>query len=152
MPASHLPFVDMGFDALTPEMIKSLSKHRETIQTEYKSCDLIQKPIEWAKTSQVFVERFPFWVSPFPKTDIAKYHIGDRVININSTQRMYVPFGLRGTVVGKSQKQVLICFDQQFLQGSDVNGHCEMYRGAMVDPDNLVNITRKFRKQVQDKN
>lgn len=85
LPASHLPFVDMGFDALTPEMIKSLNAHRETIQTEFKPCDLINKPHEFAKSSQVFVEKFPFWTSPFPAVDMAKLHVGDRVININST-------------------------------------------------------------------
>ena len=30
-PVSHLPFVEMGFDALTPEMIKSLNSQREAI-------------------------------------------------------------------------------------------------------------------------
>jgi hypothetical protein len=33
LPISHLPFVDMGFDALTPEMIKSLNAARESVQT-----------------------------------------------------------------------------------------------------------------------
>lgn len=92
----------MGFDALTPEMIKSLNEHRATIQNEFKPCNLVQKPIEWAKTSQVFVEKFPYWSSPFPEADISKFSVGDRVMNINSTLRSYVPFGLRGTVVGKT--------------------------------------------------
>lgn len=58
-----------------------------------------------------------------------------------------MPFGLRGTVVGKTQKQVLVCFDEQFLQGTDLNGHCDMYRGSTMDPNNLMNVTRKFKKQ-----
>lgn len=73
-------------------------------------------------------------------------------MNINSTQRHYIPFGLRGTIVGKTQKQVIVCFDQQFLHGSDINGHCEMYRGALMDPNNILNLTRKFRKHLKEQN
>jgi hypothetical protein len=62
----------------------------------------VTKPYEFVKSSQVFVEKFPFWSSPFAEVDISKYHVGDRVMNINSTQRNYVPFGLRGTIVGKT--------------------------------------------------
>jgi len=92
----------MGFDALTPEMIKSLNNRREAIQSDFQQCSLVTKPYEFVKSSQVFVEKFPFWSSPFAEVDISKYHVGDRVMNINSTQRNYVPFGLRGTIVGKT--------------------------------------------------
>ena len=33
-------------------------------------------------------------------------------MNINSTRRDYIPFGLRGTVVGKTDKQVMVIFDE----------------------------------------
>lgn len=113
---------------------------------------MVNKEHEWSKTSQVFVEKFPYWSSPFAEANIDKFNVGDRVMNINSTKRQYVPFGLRGTVIGKTQKQVLVCFDQQFLHGHDINGHCEMYRGAILDPNHLLNVTRKFRKHLKEKN
>ena len=37
-------------------------------------------------------------------------------------------------------------FDEQFIQGSSINGQAELYRGALIDPVNLMNITRKFLK------
>ena len=46
-------------------------------------------------------------------------------MNINSTKREYVPFGLRGTVIGKTNEKVIILFDEQYLNGSDIYGHCE---------------------------
>lgn len=33
-------------------------------------------------------------------------------MNINSTKREYVPFGLRGTVVGKTNDKVIVLFDE----------------------------------------
>lgn len=152
LPVSHLPFVEMGFDALTPDMIKSMNEHRETMKKESQNCNLVTRPVEWAKTSQVFVEKFPFWASPYPEAELSKYHVGDRVININSTMRNYIPFGLRGTIIGKTQKQVMVCFDEQFLQGSDIDGHCDTYSGAIVNPNHLINITKKFRKLQHDNN
>lgn len=58
--------------------------------------------------------------------------------------RNYVPFGLRGTVVGKTQDKVIVTFDEQYLGGTDLNGFCENYRGALVNPNYLCNITMKF--------
>lgn len=65
-------------------------------------------------------------------------------MNINSTKREYVPFGLRGTVVGKTNERVIILFDEQFLNGSDIFGHCKDYKGAQVNPAYLLNLTKKF--------
>lgn len=35
-------------------------------------------------------------------------------------------------------------FDEQFIGGSDIFGLCEKYRGCMVLPNNLLNMTGKF--------
>lgn len=43
-------------------------------------------------------------------------------------------------------------FDEQFLNGSDIHGHTEMYRGAIVEPTNLLNITKKFESQLKKNN
>jgi len=40
-------------------------------------------------------------------------------------------------------------FDEQFIQGSNINGQTELYRGAMIEPINLMNITRKFETQLK---
>lgn len=109
---SHLPFVDMGFDALTPEMVTSLNNHREIVQKNFQPCNLLAKEVDWTKPHQVFVERFPYWASPFPDAKIQDFQVGTRVININSTKREYIPFGLRGTVIGKTAKHVMVLFDE----------------------------------------
>ena len=60
----------------------------------------------------VFVETFPWWVGPQDAKKIGDYRAGDRVINLNSQQRIYVPFGLRGTVVGVTYDQIIVVFDE----------------------------------------
>jgi hypothetical protein len=72
------------------------------------------------------------------------YKVGDRVMNINSSKREYIPFGLRGTVVGKTNEKVIILFDEQFLNGNNIYGHCEDYRGGYINPNYLINLTKKF--------
>ena len=62
-------------------------------------------------------------------------------MNINSTRRLYIPFGFRGTVVGKTADKVLVMFDEQFVNGTDLNGNCGPYRGALCVPDFLLNLT-----------
>ena len=65
---------------------------------------------------EVFQEQFPFWTSPYSSVKRTQdYQVGDRVMNINSSRREYVPFGLRGTVVGKTNDKVIVIFDEQFL-------------------------------------
>ena len=58
---------------------------------------------------------FPFWTNLFKEKDSKYFEIGDRVMNINSTKREYVPFGIRGTVVGRTNDKVIVIFDEQFL-------------------------------------
>jgi len=40
------------------------------------------------------------------------FKVGDRVMNVNSTKREYIPFGLRGTVVGKTNERIIVLFDE----------------------------------------
>lgn len=65
-------------------------------------------------------------------------------MNLNSTLRQYIPFGLRGTVVGKTESKVIVMFDEQFLHGGNIYGHCQNYKGAQVDPNNLLNLSLTF--------
>jgi len=65
-------------------------------------------------------------------------------MNINSTKREFIAFGLRGTVVGKTNEKVIVLFDEQYLAGNNIYGHCEEYRGGFIHPGCLLNLTRKF--------
>lgn len=65
-------------------------------------------------------------------------------MNVNSTKRDYVPFGIRGTVVGKTNEKVIVLFDDQYIGGNDIYGHCEPCRGGFIDPNNIINLTKKF--------
>jgi hypothetical protein len=55
---------------------------------------------------------------------VADFRVGNRVMNVNSTRRQYIPFGARGTVVGKTEEKIIVLFDEQFLQGTNIYGHC----------------------------
>ena len=72
------------------------------------------------------------------------YRVGDRVINILSKTRYYIPFGLRGSVVGHTDDKVLVVFDKPFIGGTNLFGHCQDYRGAVVQSKRLLNMTYKF--------
>lgn len=72
------------------------------------------------------------------------YRVGDRVININSTKREYVPFGYRGTVVGHTNTKVIVLFDEQFLTGNNIYGNAQDFKGGFIDPNFLINLTHKF--------
>lgn len=66
------------------------------------------------------------------------------MLNLNSVLRQYVPFGLRGTVIGRTEDKVMVMFDEQFIGGSNLFNQCENYRGALVNPNHLLNLTKKF--------
>lgn len=63
---------------------------------------------------------------------------------MNSSMREYIPFGHRGTVIGRTDDKVIILFDEQFIGGTDIHYHCESYKGAFINPNYLLNLTKKF--------
>lgn len=65
-------------------------------------------------------------------------------MNIMSVKREYVPFGLRGTVVGKTNDKIIVLFDDEFLNGNNIYGNCQNYKGGFIDPNYLINLTKKF--------
>ena len=144
LPISHLPYVEMGFDALHEDLIKSIQSFGENIQQNFSSIKLQCHETEALSMSMVFQEQFPYWSLPFTEKSTNDYRVGDRVMNVNSTRREYVPFGLRGTVVGKTNEKVIVLFDEQFLNGNDIYGHAENYRGGFIMPNYLINLTKKF--------
>ena len=56
----------------------------------------------------------------------------------------FVPFGLRGTVVGKTDNQLIVLFDEQFLGAGKDMVKSQMYRCTRVFPSNVLNLTQLF--------
>jgi hypothetical protein len=44
----------------------------------------------------------------------------------------------------------MVLFDEQFLHGNDIFGHCEMYRGAQIQPDYLLNLSKSFARLMKE--
>lgn len=65
-------------------------------------------------------------------------------MNVNSTKRIYIPFGARGTVIGKTEESLLIMFDEAFISGTNIYSHCPQYHGAQVHPRYLLNLSKTF--------
>jgi hypothetical protein len=71
-------------------------------------------------------------------------------MNLNSTLRRYIPFGARGTVVGRTEEKLVVMFDEQFLHGNNIYGHCDNYRGAQVNPEYLMNLSKEFARLTKE--
>jgi hypothetical protein len=152
LPISKLPFVEMGFDTLDRDLLDGLDDHQERVSSEYQRCEIISRPMEHLRPYHVYAESFPYWCTPQQERQVSDYRAGHRVMNINSTRRQYIPFGLRGTVVGKTADRVIVMFDEQFLNGTDLNGNCGPYRGSLCDPNFLLNLTMKFEYLLRKQN
>ena len=143
-PLSHQPFVEMGFDALDADLISKLDQHLYKLRDKFQTVKLKCRDFEFLSPTFVYQENFPFWCQPYSSKHVDDYRIGDRVININSTKREYVPFGLRGTVVGHTNDRVIVLFDEQFLGGCNIFNHCQDFKGAYLNPNFIINLTHKF--------
>ena len=102
------------------------------------------KTKETLQLHEVFAEYFPFWTGPYVEKENDVFKVGDRVLNIYSKTRYYIPFGLRGSVIGHTDDKVLVVFDKPFIGGTNIYGHCPAYRGAIVESKKLINLTFKF--------
>ena len=138
-------------------MIGKLDNQRQHICQNFGPIDIQQnKKQELTPINQVYQESFPFWTPPHQvpyqsfKEGLASFSLGSRVLNLNSTQREYIPFGIRGTVIGRTETKVLVVFDEQFLHGTTLFGHCGPYRGAQVQPRNLLNLSKQFMNLAKD--
>ena len=150
-PLSKLPYVEMGFDALNEGLIERLARAKDQIQDKFQSIKLKCRNFEDLQPTFLYQENFPYWCQPFSEKHVSDYKVGDRVLNVNSTRREYIPFGLRGTVVGHTNDKVIVLFDEQFLGGHNIHGQCEELRGGTIHPNYLVNLTHKF-QQILKKN
>lgn len=145
LPISKLPYVEMGFDALDSVLIRRLERHQDYVLRNYGAIELDVQRVEHLRTSSVYQEMYPYWFRPYLEVaQVSAFRVGNRVMNVNSSMRHYVPFGARGTVVGKTEALIIVLFDEQFIQGSNIYGHCQKYRGALLDPVNVINLSRAF--------
>ena len=63
----------------------SLNELREHVSSNFANVSLKVKASEDLKSYNLFVERVPFWSSPFPNNTIADFKVGARVMNLNSS-------------------------------------------------------------------
>jgi len=145
LPISKLPYVDIGFDTLSGDLVQKLDLAVSEIREENTAAKIQCQDVEHLQAFHVYQENFPFWVSPFQNSDTSGFVVGDRVMSINSLRRKYLPFGLRGTIIGKTADNVIVLFDEQFLNGDTVYGRCSKYRGAIIQPQQVINITKRFK-------
>ena len=109
---SSLPFVDMGFDTLETSVIAQINSHRKDVEENFNNVNLQVRATEFLQSKYLYKERYPFWSSMFPENDANKFKAGDRVLNLCSVKRAYVPFGARGTVIGKTEQKIIVMFDE----------------------------------------
>lgn len=154
--SSQLEFVDMGFDSLDPSIISKLAEHQQHMARNYQPVQLQEskktKNLDLIHFSQVYQECFPYWSPPhsFEVCEVADFKIGSRVMNINSQLPGFVPFGLRGTVVGKTAQQLIVLFDEQFLTAEREALRHQKYKGVKVFPGNVINLTKAFTKLAKE--
>ncbi len=88
-----------------------------------------------------FCEQHPFWV-PYEANEY--FDFGDRVINIRSGDRRYIPFGLFGTVIGYNDDHVVVLFDEPLFLGFELSSMAEhkTYRIVQVEKTRLINYSR----------
>ena len=121
---SKLEFEEIGLDALDTKTIKSLRTHSEYMKRSYQPINLQsdqKKGVDSVHISQVFQESSPFQTAPHSSEITRKvdsFKIGSRIVNLNSQLKEFIPFGLRGTVIGKTENSLVVLFDQQFLGAS----------------------------------
>lgn len=113
LPISKLPYVEMGFDALDAELIHKLQAHHKHVESNFGTIDLKVQAVEVMKMHNIYQESFPYWSGPYLEANtVNDFRVGNRVMNLNSALRQYIPFGVRGTVVGKTEAKLIVLFDE----------------------------------------
>lgn len=147
---SKLEFVEVGFDSLDPTIIDKLVRHVDHMKRSFQPLNLKEvsknKKQQELHMSQAYAECFPFWSPPHSSDGgkVESFKIGARIMNINSSLSGFVPFGFRGTVVGKTDNQLIVIFDEQFLGGGRDVLKKSKFRGARVYAQNCINLTKRF--------
>lgn len=68
-----------------------------------------------------------------------KFELGDQVIC--AFDQGSVPLGAKGHVIAVDRNYLEVVFEKVFMGGTDLNGRCSAYRGALVDNTMMLNLT-----------
>lgn len=141
-------FVPAGFRFLSSEARSQIEEELFNKKKEKQA----EIPTELSRSDPriMFSEVFPFWCAPYPST-VHDFRFGDRVANINTTRRKYIPFGDIGTVIGTTLDAVIVRFDEPNVSLTDVHDTCPSYTGAVVNPESLMNLTMQAELRHQRK-
>jgi hypothetical protein len=94
-----------------------------------------------ANPNYLYQETYP-WIPPFYNYEPSGFELGDRVINIRSSDIPAVPFAREGVVTGITDRFIEVCFDYPFFGGTTCNDRFKSNRGALVKSENLLNLSK----------
>ena len=140
-PLHKISFASSQSDYLPTESVNKIrevsAKKTEDLESKKKlfSTKLYVNP------NYIFTENNP-WTPMFLVEAPETFELGDRVININSTDRKYVPFGIKGTVTAIAENYVEVIFDQCFFGATTLNGRVDGKNGITMNPIGLINLTK----------
>ncbi len=89
----------------------------------------------------LYQETYP-WIPPFYNYEPSGFELGDRVINIRSSDIPAIPFAMSGVVTGITEKFVEVCFDNPIFGATTCNDRFKSKRGALVNIENLLNLSK----------
>ena len=141
-------FVPAGFTFLSAEARTAIDTKVE--QMKLNETKELPSALDRVDPRMMFVENYPFWVPPFEQTN-QNFRFGDRVANIDTHKRKFVPFGEIGTVVGHTLDGVIVRFDNPNVVLTDVHDTCLPYTGAVVHAKGLINLTLNSEMKHQQK-
>jgi 5'-3' exonuclease len=145
---SNRSFVPAGFRFISKNARDAIEdKLAELKQKEGKEIPALLEKVD---PRSLFSEQFPFWTPPY-HLQVKNFRFGDRVINIDTQKRKYVPFGEIGTVIGQTIDGVIVRFDEPNVTLTDVHDTCPPYTGAVVNPSSIVNLTFNAELKIQHK-
>ena len=119
------------------------NKKNDNINDSNGKNNKIKKTLDklFVNPNYLYQETYP-WIPPFYNHEPSGFELGDRVMNIRSSDIPAVPFALGGVVTGITEKFVEVCFDYPFFGGSTCNGRFKSNRGALVKIENLLNLSK----------
>jgi hypothetical protein len=115
-------------------------KIEEYVESRHTVGDKINESM-YLNPNYLYQESYP-WIPPFLADEPIPFKIGDRVVNIKSTDHHYVPFGLKGTVTAINDGYLEVMFDREFYGGTTCNGRFTAKRGAYINSLSMINLTQ----------
>lgn len=136
-------FVPAGFEFASPQIIDLIDKKLQELKSGPK--EELPESIPKVLNDNLFVEIYPFFIAHSVQ-NVWDFNYGDRIVNINTSKRNFVNFGEFGTVIGFTQTELVILFDNENLSLTNLYERCKAYRGAKLTPDSVINMTRHFKE------